>query len=614
MEMSAANIQRLQFQLAKHLETVFGAIGERMLNAIFEHVTWVELAAGEVLLQQGDPGDAAYLSLSGRLRVYVRDGEQDRMVRELGRGEILGEMSLFTGEPRTATVVAVRKSLLARIDQARFEALMARHPRASMTLTRKIIHRLQTQQQVRPLPPPVMICLMPVTDGVDAADFAQRLQRSLQQLGQRVCIATDDDIIERTQSTFEQSSDSAITAMLDSVEAEHDCVLMVADPAHLRWSQLCTQHADEVLLLADADRTPQIHPLEQACLIDLPQRSVASETLLLLHPVERRSPLGMRRWLARRHVTAHMNLRPDLESDMARLARILSRQAVGLVLAGGGARGFAHLGVWKALHERGIEVDVVGGTSIGAVMAAVIACGADVDETIHIARDGFQNNPTGDYNWLPMISLIKGHRARRAVRQALSRLTGGTPDIVDLWKGFFCIASNYSRGSEMCLTEGDLGQSMMASFAIPGALPPVIRDGELLCDGGTFNNFPANVMRQMRGVGQVIGVDLSARQPKPLNFTEVPGSMTLLWDRWKGRRRRRFRLPSLVSYLLNVSILYSVSRLDASRQQCDLFFSPPLSGVGLLQWNRFDKIVAQGYEHAVEVLDRRAKTDPPTPS
>ncbi|MDV7397603.1 hypothetical protein RZS08_39750, partial [Arthrospira platensis SPKY1] len=106
-----------------------------------------------------------------------------------------------------------------------------------------------------------------------------------------------------------------------------------------------------------------------------------------------------------------------------------------------------------------------------------------MDETIHIARDGFQNNPTGDYNWLPMISLIKGHRARRAVRQALSRLTGGTPDIVDLWKGFFCIASNYSRGSEMCLTEGDLGQSMMASFAIPGALPPVIRDGELLCDG-----------------------------------------------------------------------------------------------------------------------------------
>jgi NTE family protein len=312
----------------------------------------------------------------------------------------------------------------------------------------------------------------------------------------------------------------------------------------------------------------------------------------------------MRRWLQRRPVAAHINLRPTLDSDMARLARILSRQAVGLVLAGGGARGFAHLGVWKALRERGVDIDVVGGTSMGAVMAAVIAIDGDVDHSIAVARQRFRVNPTGDYNWLPIMSLIKGVRARRIVRQSLEQLTGGTPDIVDLWKGYFCIASNYSKGQEMCLTEGDLGQSLLASFAIPGALPPVVREGDLLCDGGTFNNFPANVMRQMRGVGQVIGVDLGARNPRPLDFEEVPGSWTLLRDRLRGRTGRRFRLPSLVSYLLNVTILYSVSRQDESRRLCDVFFSPPLARVGLLQWNRFDSIVRQGYEHALEVLNR----------
>lgn len=604
MAMSALVLQKLQSQLAKQLETAFGPVGSRMLAAIYDNVSWVELQAGQVLMQQGDSGDAAYLSLSGRLRVYVRDGESDRMVRELGRGEIIGEMSLFTGEPRSATVVAVRKTVLARIDKTRFEGIMARHPQASMALTREIIHRLQTQQQVKALPAPVMVNLMPVTGELDLDLFAEQLKTSLEKLGQRVFIARVQDVTERTQSTYEQSSAAELTAMLDTVETEHDCVLMLSDPSHLAWSQLCAQHADEVLLMANADATPAIHPLEQACLMDLPQRSVASETLVLLHPADRRSPTGVRRWLDRRPVTAHLNLRIHRDADRDRLARILSRQAVGLVLAGGGARGFAHLGIWKALHEQGIEVDVVGGTSMGAIMAAVIACDVDVQEAIDIARDGFKNNPTGDYNWLPMISLIKGYRARQAVRTSFERLTGGAPDIVDLWKGYFCVASNYSRGQEMHLTKGDLGRSIAASFAIPGALPPVIMNGDLLCDGGTFNNFPADVMRQMRGVGQVIGVDLSARNPKSLSFDEVPSAWTLLWDRWKGRRRRKYRLPSLISYLLNVSILYSVSRQETSRQACDLYFAPPLSGVGLLQWSRFDRIVEQGYEHAREVLAR----------
>ncbi len=606
MDTASTELQRRQAQLAQQLTALFGPMGSRLLESIYEHVSWVPLGAGEVLMQQGDAGDAAYLSVSGRLRVYVRDTHsgQERMVRELGRGEIIGEISLYTGAPRSATVVAVRNSVLARIDKARFDALVARHPQASMAVTREIIHRLQTQQQERPLPAPVMLCLMPVTDGVDAHAFAQSLLTPLRALNQRVLVTTAADTKTRAQAEFGRARPADLIAVLDAMETEHDFVLMVADPQDLAWSQLCAQHCDEVLLLADADQPAAIHPIEQACLAGRPQRSEAAETLVLLHPANRASPLGMRRWLARRPVAAHMNLRPTQASDLARLARILSRRAVGLVLAGGGARGFAHLGVWKALRERGVEIDVVGGTSMGAVMAAVIAIDGDVNQSIDVARERFRVNPTGDYNWLPLISLIKGARARRIVRQSLQQLTGGQPDIVDLWKGYFCIASNYSKGQEMCLTDGDLGQSLLASFAIPGALPPVVRDGDLLCDGGTFNNFPANVMRQMRGVGQVIGVDLGARNPKHLDFDEVPGSWTLLLDRLRGRGRRRFRLPSLVSYLLNVSILYSVSRQEESRRQCDVFFSPPLARVGLLQWNRFDRIVQEGHAHALEVLDR----------
>jgi NTE family protein len=100
----------------------------------------------------------------------------------------------------------------------------------------------------------------------------------------------------------------------------------------------------------------------------------------------------------------------------------------------------------------------------------------------------------------------------------------------------------------------------------------------------------------------VIGVDLSARQHKRLSFDETPGPWALLLDRLRPRAKRRYRLPSLVSYLLNVTILYSMSRQDDSRRQTDLYFNPPLLRVGLLQWNRFDAIVRQGEHHAREVL------------
>lgn len=607
METSETEQQRRREMLVHHLRANFGEIGRSTLRAIFDNVSWVELSAGDVLMEQGQPGDTAYLSLSGRLRVYVRNPDgSSRMVRELGRGEITGEISLYTGAPRSATVVAIRDSLLARIDKPHFDALVARNPQVSLALTNKIINRLQTQHARQPLPAPVMVTLLPITEGLDVEPLAHRLAGMLGQYG-RACCVTAESMQARLASLGEpeggRGEEERLSAALDDLEAEHDFVLMLADPNTSVWTRLCIRHSDEILLMADAQKSAALHPVEQAFLVDQSQRSEAAETLVLLHPQGIKSPLGMRRWLERRAVTGHVNIRPSMDGDIARLARLLSRNAVGLVLAGGGARGFSHLGIWKTLRQHGIEVDCVGGTSMGAVMAAIIAADATAEETIGVAREAFRVNPTGDYTVLPLLSLIKGRRVRSVIERSIRSLMGGSVDIVDLWKNYFCIASNYSQGREMRLDRGDLGQALLASIAIPGALPPVVRDGELLCDGGTFNNFPADVMRDMRGVGRVIGVDLSARNPKRLNFKETPGPWTLLLDRLRPRAKRRYRLPSLVSYLLNVTILYSISRQDESRRHTDLYFNPPLFRVGLLQWDRFDAIVRQGEAHAREVLD-----------
>jgi NTE family protein len=494
-----------------------------------------------------------------------------------------------------------------RLAKEHFESLIIRYPQVSLTFTRQMIRRLQTEHDRHSVAAPVTIGLLPVSAGVVAEDFATELAQHLQRFG-RVAMASassmDATLDDRGISAREDSeADHRISLVLDALEAKHDFVLLVGEATPNAWTRRCIRNSDEMLLVADAMQTPAVHPIESACLDGRPERSEAAEILVLQHPADAVTPRGARAWLSRRAVTSHVNLRRGLQRDMARLARLLSRTAIGLVFAGGGARGFAHLGVWRALQERGVEIDVVGGTSIGAIMAALVAFDAPIDRSVDVARRAFGTNPTGDYNLLPLVSLIRGGRVRRAVHGSIDELAGGPVDIEDLWKTYFCVASNYSQAREQRIAAGDLAQGLLASCAIPGALPPVVRDGDLLCDGGTFNNFPVEAMRELRGVGKVIGVDLGVRNARRLEISEVPGTWSLLLDRLRPRGRRRFRLPSLTAYLLNITILYSTSRQREAQRLVDLYFDPPLYKVGLLQWSRFDQIVRQGYEYAVKVMD-----------
>ncbi|MBT9597293.1 MAG: patatin-like phospholipase family protein [Vitreoscilla sp.] len=606
---------RLEQLLSQILASVFGELDASALALLREHLTWVEVAGGQALMVQGEPGDSMYISVSGRLRAYVdQDEGSPRMVREMSRGQVVGEMSLFTDEPRSATVIAIRDSVLVRLDKPHFQALIAQSAQVSVALTRQIIKRMKTELQPRPFAAPVTIGLLPVSEGVASPRFARDLAAQLQQFGRVRVVdgaAVDAELGERIDDRAEMSRRTAM--LLDEIEAAHDFVLLVADDGPTDWTRRCARHSDELLLLADSAQPPLIHANETQCLMNRQPATEAAEILVLLHAADAPCPQGTAKWLSRRPVTDHLHIRPTLARDMARLARFEARKAVGLVMAGGGARGFAHLGILRALLERGIEIDCVGGTSMGSLMALLVASDRPLPELMALTRKVFRSNPTGDFNVLPLISLIKGLRMRRMMSEAVHSLLGSDADIEDLWKNYFCIATNYSQAREDTLRSGRLRQAVLASIAIPGAFPPVVRDGDLLCDGGTFNNFPVDVMRARRGVGVVIGADLGLSKPRRIEFDEVPGTWTLLRDRLRPRKARRYRMPSLMNYLLNVTVLYSVSRQRAARRMTDIYFNPPLERVGLLEWGRFDQIVTQGYEHALQVLGPKASGQGPAP-
>jgi NTE family protein len=593
--------------LARLIAQAFGEFDAAAAARLREHLQTVTLAAGQTLMAQGDAGDAMYIVVRGRLRAYVKDGAEapPRMVREMSRGQVIGEMSLITDEPRTATIVAVRDSTLVRLDKARFLQLASKHAQVALAMTRQIIQRLRTEHHTPPLAAPVTVGLVPASEGVDAPALARDLARQLRRHG-HVVVLDSASLAMPSADVDDESVQQLFSRLLDEQEAAHEFVLLLADPTPSPWTALCTRHSDELLLLVDAAQAPAVHASEQALLSPGGGATEAAQILVLLHDAAQRCPQGTAAWLTRRPVTDHVHVRPALERDMARLSRLIARQAVGLVFGGGGARGFAHLGVLRALHERGIEVDCVGGTSIGAVMALLAATDRPLDEVMPIVRKGLMRNPTGDFNLIPLVSLFAGRRARHVLSTGVRTLCGHDASIEDLWKNFYCVASNFSKAQEVVLRFGGCVDAVMASMAIPGALPPVVRDGDLLCDGGTFNNFPVDVMRARRGIGCVIGVDLSARRARRIGFAAVPSPWILVLDRLRPRKARRYKLPSLTSMLLNATILYSESRQHQAAQLTDIHLRPPLANVGLLQWNRMALIEQQGYEHAIAVLDARA--------
>jgi NTE family protein len=150
------------------------------------------------------------------------------------------------------------------------------------------------------------------------------------------------------------------------------------------------------------------------------------------------------------------------------------------------------------------------------------------------------------------------------------------------------------------LKRGSLARSIRASCAVPGLLPPVPIGGDLFVDGGVFNNYPTDVMAGA-GVSRIIGVNISRDVNQDVHFDEIPGSWTLAWDKLTGSRRQ-YRVPSLMSTLMNATTLYSASREQFSESMTDLEFKLHLPSVGILDWHAFDHAVDVGYRNAAKTL------------
>lgn len=585
-------------ELAELLADHFGIVDDDLLMSTCGSVEWIRISQGDVLVSEGDPSDAAYFVIRGRLKATRSDPVTGSLVHlgESGRGDVVGEMGLLGNTPRTATVTAVRDAVLAKLDETSFLGLVDRQPRLMIEVALNAAARSQTPRWHSSSKAVVAIA---VGEGIDAVGLTTVMKKELDGFGEVGLLSPDrvDAILDSPGASTARRGevgDVRLSRLIREVELESDHVIVDMGDSAGPWARRAHGMADRLLLAVRPDASDS--DVDRLNALASVGPGEVRRTLVIVHPSRPARLSATRALMNRFRVDDVLHIAEGSVSDLARLARMAVGRGHALVLSGGGGRGFAHLGVLRALQELEFPIDIVGGTSIGGVIGAAIATGGPASELVDWAQHSFPG--AIDYT-IPIVSLAKGGRIAKT-----AEATWGDRDVEDLWLTFFCLSTNLSAARVHVHNSGALVPAIRATSAIPGVLPPVPFGDDLLVDGGVLNNLPMDVARELTPHGLLIAVDVA-----PVRGPGAHGDYGLSvsgWDALRSRIGSKERTYPRMSAVLMRSMI-SASMRERDNQTlaglADCYLDLDMRGVSMLEFDDPTGVAQRGYEAAMPTLE-----------
>lgn len=605
-ELVQTRLRRLQ--LFKQLNLFFGpdeVFEADFLRQWISELEWLTLKSGETLFREGELTDSAFFLITGRLRVTLKKRSGDEaVIAEVGSGEMIGEMALLVEGKRSATVSALRDCVLVQMSRPVFNKLIDRYPRCLKGINRLLIDRLhKTSKSHRPRPQTSSITLLPADPSVPIVEFSRDLATALATHGPVDVLTSDKVDRELHQPGIAQSKENeptylGLTQWLNEREESVRSLIYQADASWSSWTERCVRQTDQLLIVGMAGSNPTPGEVEIKLSYGGDGGPSPHQMLVLIHPGQCDRPRETAAWLKLRDVEQHHHLRRHSDLHYARLARFLIGESIGLVLGGGVARGYAHIGVIRALEESGMAIDMIGGTSMGAWIAGQYACGYDYEDMIRINSDVFHRS-SRDYT-LPLFSLLAGRELWRRGSKYLSGV-----EIEDLWLPYFSVSSNLTRADIEIHKAGSLGWAIRASGSLPGIWPPINFNGELLVDGAVLNNVPIDVMRGTCP-GKVIAVDVSSPLDLQENspYGESLSGWNVLWNRLSPFGSE-LKLPGIFSIMTRSAELASVRAQQqiVSAGLADLYLRPPVSHFGSMDLQAVREIAEAGLGYTKGMIE-----------
>ncbi|XP_067868843.1 patatin-like phospholipase domain-containing protein 7 isoform X2 [Heterodontus francisci] len=560
---------------------------------------WMAVEAGRAVYRQGDRSDCTFIVLNGRLRSVIMRDKKKELAGEYGRGDLIGVVEALTRQPSATTVHAVRDSELAKLPEGALNSIKRRYPQ----VVTRLIHLL-----------------------------GQKILGNLQQvsgpLAGPTLLLNSDVIKQRLGSTaLDSIHEYRLSSWLAQQEDIHRIVLYQSDSSMTPWTQRCIRQADCILIVGLGEQEPTVGELERM----LENTAVrALKQLILLHKEDGPTPsrtvewLNMRSWCSGhlhlccpRRVFSRKRLPkllemyqrisqkvPDRHSDFSRLARILTGNSIALVLGGGGARGCSQVGIIRAMHEAGIPIDMVGGTSIGSFMGALYAEERNANRMRNRALQWAKEMTNVFKKVLDLTYPITSMFSGSAFNSGISN-TFKDRQIEDLWIPYFNITTDITASTMRVHTDGSLWRYCRASMSLSSYLPPLCdpKDGHLLMDGGYINNLPADVARSM-GAKVVIAIDVGSQDETDLtNYGDSLSGWWLLWKRFNPWAAK-VKVLGMAEIQTRLAYVCCVRQLEVVKNSdyCE-YIRPPIDRYGTLEFGKFNEIAEVGYQHGKTLFE-----------
>jgi NTE family protein len=582
---------------------IFRELSNDQLAEIWSRAKVHNLLRGDVLVRQNTPSDSVYVVVSGRFEVWIEG--KNTPVTEIGVGEPIGEIGFFSGAPRTATIIAVRDSVVLELDRKSFDGAARQVPELYQPLLRALARRLaesSTRLMVEPRGA-VARTIAVIAGGSEPIPqaFYERLDGVVGRRGKGRLL--DSDYL-KSHFPGQGPDDPNVSNWLNAIEHDYELIAFLADDALSDWTRKAIRQADQVLIVVSGAVPKSLNPVEAFAFATHPP---ARRRLVRLHQRRAGWVEGTADWLKDRDVGMHHQVAIEDELDFKSLHRFLTGRAVGYVAAGGGGFGPAHVGVFKAFAERGVTFDMLGGASVGAAVLGGFAIGLSPEEVDLGTHDVFVTSRGFKRYTFPRYALLD----HVPFDQALQRQFKGV-SVEDAWRPYFAVATVLDGTGQgpYLIRRGPLWKAARASSSLPAVLPPVFTDdGRMLVDGGVVDNIPLRSMKTLKA-GPNLVVHFGAREVRhrfEVDYTSIPGRWRLLRQILTPAGRRR--LPVLPN---PIGVLQRCLGMHQSLEQLplgplDLVLSlPAFAGANFMDFDRHFEVFEAAYQWSRDQIDALA--------
>lgn len=589
---------------------LFSGLPDTVLKAIAARLEKTILAGDEILFNQGDEGDSLYIVRYGCLHAVKSeaDGTQ-RLLGTIKTGHVLGEIACLIDEKRTATVYAVRDSVLLKLSREAFNALHQQYPEIIMGITRQSIQRLVSPKKHEKETTATCFTLLPAGDFLDIETTAQRMAQEFSRYGDTLLLTEQQfNAIHgenSAQTPLEEDKSLGLMSWIQEMEARYKFIIYVAKDI-TPWSLRCLRQADKIILAGDLRGSSRPNGLEKI-LFQKQQHVLSNVDLILLGHSSMRYATNTASWLTDRAINNNYRIRMDNTADIARIVRILTGNALGLVLAGGGANALGHLGVIRALEEQRIPVDYIAGTSMGAIIGGSLAMGMSYDQMVQELERLFKAfRASLDYT-LPISALLKTQKLVPLMHEYF----GTDTRIEELWTNFFCMSTDISTNKAYTHDQDILWKAVRCSFSLPGIMP-AIQDEQLHLhmDGGLLNNMPVDLLKFKLPECKILASSLRIKDDIPTRTYEdhTTSGWHLFAKHILTPGIQRQKPPEKKPFLDIVSAIYAAMVVASNKHQksmvelADFNIIMDIDRHGLIDFTHIRQIADEGYQAAQKIL------------